>query len=195
MVANEAEGEPGTFKDRAVLRHNPFALLEGVIIAARTVGASRAFVALKSSFERETERVGAAAEELSVADVAPWLTIEIVRGPDEYLFGEEKALLEVIEGEEPLPRLFPPYIYGLFTTSPQMGWSAGSAVESARGRTGANPTLVNNVETLSTCPQFSAVERRGSDRWAPSSRPAWSLARSRATPSVTVWASTRWAHR
>ena len=148
VVANGAEGEPGTFKDRALLRHNPFALVEGVVIAARTVGASRAFIALKASFEREAERVTTAAREFDEAGVAPGLTIEVVRGPDEYLFGEEKALLEVIEGEEPLPRLLPPYIYGLFTTSPQIGWSAGSA-RAPGDSSASNPTLVNNIETLS----------------------------------------------
>lgn len=155
IVANGAEGEPGTFKDRAILRHNPFPLLEGVLIAAETLGATRVFVALKASFEQEAERIRAAASQLAEAGVAPATTIEIVRGPDEYLFGEEKALLEVIEGEEPLPRLFPPYIYGLFTTSPQLGWSAGATLESA-DRDGANPTLVNNIETLATVPAVLA---------------------------------------
>lgn len=155
VVANGAEGEPGTFKDRTILRHNPFLLLEGLLIAAATVGANRAFVALKRSFTPEAERVAAAAAELAAAGVGEGVSIELVQGPDEYLFGEEKALLEVIEGEEPLPRLFPPYIYGLFTKNPQMGWSAGSTLDDA-GRAGANPTLVNNVETLSTVPLIIA---------------------------------------
>lgn len=157
VVANGAEGEPGTFKDRSILRHNPYLLIEGLLIAAYAVGAQRVFVALKSSFEVEAQRVAAAAAEFAEAEIAKGIRIELVRGPDAYLFGEEKALLEVIEGEEPLPRLFPPYIYGLFTTSPQMGWSAGSTLDDP-GRAGANPTLVNNIETLSTVP---AVLRRG----------------------------------
>ncbi len=155
VVANGAEGEPGTFKDRTILRHNPYLLVEGLLIAARALGAERVFVALKSSFTVEAERVASAAGELAEAGVAPEVSIELVQGPDEYLFGEEKALLEVIEGEEPLPRLFPPYIYGLFTTKPQVGWSAGSSLED-EDRTGANPTLVNNVETLSTVPAIVA---------------------------------------
>ena len=75
--------------------------------------------------------------------------ITLVSGPDEYLFGEEKGLLEVIEGEDPMPRLFPPYVYGLFTTAPQMGWSAGIDLSSdGPAIPSSNPTLVNNVETL-----------------------------------------------
>ncbi len=159
VVANGAEGEPGTFKDRAILRHNPYPLVEGLLIAAEALGATRAFVALKRSFGIEAERVAAAAAEVASAGIATGVSIEIVRGPDEYLFGEEKALLEVIEGEEPLPRLFPPYIYGLFTQSPQMGWSAGSTLDDA-DRDGANPTLVNNVETLCLVP---LILGRGSD--------------------------------
>ncbi|MGI9614725.1 MAG: NADH-quinone oxidoreductase subunit F, partial [Acidimicrobiales bacterium] len=159
VVANGAEGEPGTFKDRAILRNNPYLLIEGLLIAARAISATRAFVALKSSFELEAERVTMAAQEISAAGMAPGVSIEIARGPDEYLFGEEKALLEVIEGEDPLPRLFPPYIYGLFTKSPQIGWSAGRSLDD-QSRTGANPTLVNNVETLSTIP--SIIDRGAS---------------------------------
>lgn len=157
-VANGAEGEPGSFKDRTIIRHNPFALLEGLLIAAWTVGADRAILALKSSFVTEAELIAAAAAELAAAGVAEGISVEIVLGPDEYLFGEEKALLEVIEGEDPLPRLFPPYVYGLFTTEPQLGWSSGTDLDS--GRTGSNPTLVNNVETLSNVPQILA---RGAD--------------------------------
>jgi NADH-quinone oxidoreductase subunit F len=155
VVANGAEGEPGTFKDRALLRHNPYLLLEGLLIAARTVGARRVFVALKSSFEFEADVVALGAAEMAAAGWADDVQIELVRGPDEYLFGEEKALLEVIEGEEPLPRLFPPYLYGLFTTSPQVGWSAGRTLTGV-GPDGSNPTLVNNVETLSTIPAIIA---------------------------------------
>ncbi len=155
VVANGAEGEPGTFKDRALLRHNPYLLLEGLLIAARTVGARRVFVALKASFAGEADVVAVAAAEIAAAGWADDIEVNLVRGPDEYLFGEEKALLEVIEGEEPLPRLFPPYVYGLFTTTPQVGWSAGRTL--GDGPTDAsNPTLVNNVETLSTVPAIVA---------------------------------------
>jgi NADH-quinone oxidoreductase subunit F len=159
VVANGAEGEPGTFKDRFLLRHNPYQLVEGLLIAAWVVGARRTFVALKRSFEREAAALTRAVGEIQAAGWGPDIGIELVRGPDEYLFGEEKALLEVIEGEDPLPRLFPPYLYGLFTSNPQMGWSAGPP--SGPGTYAAsNPTLVNNVESLCAIP---AIVREGGE--------------------------------
>ena len=113
------------------------------------------FIALKATFESEANLVASASAEIAAAGWADDVEITLVRGPDEYLFGEEKALLEVIEGEEPLPRLFPPYVYGLFTTSPQIGWSAGRTLADDRPDA-ANPTLVNNIETLSTIPAIVA---------------------------------------
>ena len=147
MVCNGAEGEPGTFKDRAVLRHNPYQVIEGLAIAAFAVGASAAWLATKATFTQEVERLGTALSEMERAGLAGDIPIGIVEGPDSYLFGEEKALLEVIEGQEPLPRRDPPYLHGLFASGPQMGWEAGSHGGEAQWP-GANPTVVNNVETL-----------------------------------------------
>ncbi|MBV6508448.1 MAG: NADH-quinone oxidoreductase chain 1 [Acidimicrobiales bacterium] len=149
VVANGAEGEPGTFKDRAIIRHNPYQLIEGIIIAAFAVGAKDAFVAIKASSSVEYERLAQAVAEVELAGWLEQVSLKLVRGPEEYLFGEEKALLEVIEGEDPLPRHAPPYLYGLFSATPQLGWSVGPALR-GRGRAPAssNPTLVNNVETL-----------------------------------------------
>jgi NADH:ubiquinone oxidoreductase subunit F (NADH-binding) len=148
-VGNGAEGEPGTFKDRMLMRRNPYQVIEGLAIAAGAVGAVGVYLAVKASFEPEIEALTRALREMGEAGLVGDVPITLVTGPEEYLFGEEKALLEVIEGEDPLPRLFPPYIYGLFTAMPQMGWSAhvdrssdGVEVPSS------NPTLVNNVETL-----------------------------------------------
>jgi NADH:ubiquinone oxidoreductase subunit F (NADH-binding) len=148
-VCNGAEGEPSSFKDRAILRANPYQVVEGLAIAAATIGAREAFLCVKAAFERELANVRRAVEEMQAAGLAGDVPITVVAGPDEYLYGEEKALLEVIEGKPPLPRLLPPYEHGLFATGSQMGWESvpkepghGPEIDVA------NPTLVNNVETL-----------------------------------------------
>ena len=147
LVCNGAEGEPGTFKDRALLRANPYQLVEGVAIAAFAIDAVEAFICLKASFSREIDRVTRAVQEFQSAGICGDCKITIVAGPDEYLFGEEKAMLEVIEGNEPLPRWLPPYIHGLFATAPQLGWQSHER-QAGQVTGGSNPTLVNNVETL-----------------------------------------------
>jgi NADH:ubiquinone oxidoreductase subunit F (NADH-binding) len=156
LVCNGAEGEPGTFKDRALMRTNPYQLVEGVIIAAYAVGAIETFIALKASFSPELETVTRAVEEMQRAGICRECQVTIVRGPDEYLYGEEKALLEVIEGKAPLPRLFPPFEHGLFATAPQTGWEATEPEAGHSGRHESNPTAVNNVETLSNVPHILA---------------------------------------
>jgi NADH-quinone oxidoreductase subunit F len=156
VVANGAEGEPGTFKDRALMRANPYQVVEGLMIAAFAIGAREAFLCLKASFEPELEAVTRAVTELQAAGVCRDCQITIVRGPDEYLYGEEKAMLEVIEGKPPLPRWFPPYEHGLFATAPQTGWQASENEPGHVGRHESNPTLVNNVETLSNVPHILA---------------------------------------
>jgi len=137
VVMNAAEGEPGTFKDRWLLRRNPYAALEGLLIAAHAVGARGAYVAIKASFAREIERLRSALREM--AGSIGRLSVELVEGPEEYLFGEEKALLEVIEGSGPLPREahYPPYEVGLFAD-----------------RGDQNPCVVNNVETFAHVPSI-----------------------------------------
>ena len=147
-VCNGAEGEPGTFKDREILRRNPYQVVEGLAIAAFAIEAREVFIALKASYEREHELVLRAVTEMEQAGLLGELSVAIVAGPEEYLFGEEKALLEVIEGNEPLPRWLPPYMHGLFATTPQLGWSAHEPESGHAGRHESNPTLVNNVETL-----------------------------------------------
>jgi NADH-quinone oxidoreductase subunit F len=152
-VCNAAEGEPGTFKDRALLRHDPYRVLEGLAIASFAIGAERAYIATKARYEQEADRLASAIKECTEAAVFADLAIELVLGPDEYLFGEEKALLEVIEGHDPLPRLLPPYEHGLFATDVQTGWqSVDAPTVGPRGQ--PNPTLVNNVETLAHVPRI-----------------------------------------
>jgi NADH-quinone oxidoreductase subunit F len=156
VVANAAEGEPGTFKDRRLLRDNPYQLVEGVAIAAFAIGATEAFIGLKASFTTEIDRLTAALAEMTAAGLAGDVPIQIVPGPEDYLLGEEKALLEVIEGKDPLPRLLPPYLHGLFSTAPQMGWIPTPIEPGHWGPHESNPTLVNNAETLSNVPWILA---------------------------------------
>jgi NADH:ubiquinone oxidoreductase subunit F (NADH-binding) len=137
VVCNAAEGEPGTFKDRWLLRMNPYQVVEGLGIAAHAVGADRAYIGIKAGFEGEVRRLRRAMEEMAARDLIGPVPMELVEGPDEYLFGEEKALLEVIEGNDPLPRVVPPWMEGLFR-------QPGSP----------NPTAVNNVETLANVPHI-----------------------------------------
>jgi NADH:ubiquinone oxidoreductase subunit F (NADH-binding) len=148
VVGNGAEGEPGTFKDRALMRANPYAVVECLLIAAEAVGAEQAFLALKATFEPELAAVRGALAEVAAAGWLDGVTVTVVTGPEEYLFGEEKALLEVIEGNEPLPRWLPPYLHGLFAVAPQLGWQASEPGGAPASGGAANPTLVNNVETL-----------------------------------------------
>jgi NADH:ubiquinone oxidoreductase subunit F (NADH-binding) len=152
VVANGAEGEPGTFKDRAILRADPYQVVEGLAIAALAVGATSAYIGVKASFTREIAAVERAVAEMSEAGMLGDLAVTLVAGPEEYLYGEETGLLQVIEGEAPLPRLMPPYLQGLFATTPNSGWSAraGLAAGPPTEFDAANPTLVNNVETLAT---------------------------------------------
>jgi NADH-quinone oxidoreductase subunit F len=159
VVCNGAEGEPSTFKDRALMRANPYQLIEGVLVAAFAVGAESVYLALKESFHGERDRVTSAAAEMQAAGICGDCEINVVAGPPDYLYGEETALLEVIEGRSALPRLFPPYQHGLFATDIRTGWE-GSAQSPGRDGAAANPTLVNNVETLSNVPSILA---RGAD--------------------------------
>ncbi len=154
LVCNGAEGEPGTFKDRALLRANPYQLVEGLLIAALAVDVAEAYVAVKTSFTQEYDRLTRAVREMQDAGICQDCEIRVVQGPEEYLFGEEKALLEVIEGNPPLPRLLPPYEHGLFATAVQMGWEGHEPDPDAPGGRGSNPTVVNNVETLSNLPHI-----------------------------------------
>ena len=147
-VCNGAEGEPATFKDRTLFRTNPYQVLEGLAIAAYAVGAERAYVGLKESFAEEVQAVDRALREMRDADALGPVAIELVLGPDLYLFGEETGLEEVIEDRPPLPRIARPFMFGLFAAPPN-----------------DNPTLVNNVETLANVPHILA---EGSD-WLRSS--------------------------
>jgi NADH-quinone oxidoreductase subunit F len=156
VVVNGAEGEPGTFKDRAILRANPYAVVEGALIAARAVGAPTLVIALKEAFTREAARVEEAIAEM---EAAGWLdrgVASVFRGPREYLYGEETALLEAVDGRPPFPRIAPPWRRGVIEV---VGSDADAVSESGlaapvrmAGETDAPPALINNVETVANVP-------------------------------------------
>src|SRR4051794_5839393 len=163
VVVNGAEGEPGTFKDRTILRNNPYHVLEGALIAAITVGADHVIVAVKRAFEQEAARVQAAIDEVAAAGWAPDVKVELFLGPSEYLYGEETALLETIDGRPPFPRIAPPFRRGVDEVvegDADLGTGSGLSghVEMAGPESGAvaPPALVDNVETLANVPGIIA---------------------------------------
>ncbi len=142
VIVNAAEGEPGTFKDRAILRRNPYLVVEGALIAAWAVGADLVVFATKRSFEGEVERLRSAVEEADVFGWSEGVELLVFEGPDEYLYGEESALLETIDGRWPFPRVVPTFRRGLHST--------GAADAPAA------PALVNNTETLANVSRIIA---------------------------------------
>src|SRR5436190_4303348 len=161
VVVNGAEGEPGTFKDRTILRTNPFAVIEGALIAAFAVGADKIIIGLKKTFTRELTVVHAAMEEVKQAGWADGVEILLYEGPTEYLYGEETALLETMDGRQPFPRIAPPFRRGVDEVveterdaAAQSGLSAHVEMAGAGGAFSAAPTLVNNVETMANVPRI-----------------------------------------
>ena len=160
VVCNGSEGEPGTFKDRALLRLNAFQLIEGIAIAAFAIGAKHGFIGLKAKYTQEHENLAKALADMENEGLTAGVPITIVPGPDSYLFGEETALLQTIQGEPSAPRLFPPYIQGVFASAPVIDWSAMPWDRLDHHYDDPAPTLVNNVESLSTA---THIMRRGVD--------------------------------
>jgi NADH-quinone oxidoreductase subunit F len=155
VVVNAAEGEPGSYKDRAILRANPFAVLEGALIAASTVGADRVVIALRASFDAELAIVHGAIDAVRAAGWLDTVDVTAFAGPEEYLYGEETALLEALEGRPPFPRVAPPYRHGVEEVGTS-GSPEPAQVEMADG-TDAPPTLVDNLETLANVPGILAA--------------------------------------
>jgi NADH-quinone oxidoreductase subunit F len=139
VVCNAAEGEPGTSKDRIILSRDPYRVIEGMAIAAVAIGASTAYLGIKARFTEPIARLDQAAREMATAGLLEGIDFRVVEGPDDYLLGVETALLEVIQGNDPLPRAVPPYIQGLV---------ASDGTEYA--------TVVNNVETLANVPGITS---------------------------------------
>jgi NADH:ubiquinone oxidoreductase subunit F (NADH-binding) len=146
VVVNAAEGEPGTFKDRTILRRNPYLVVEGALVAARAVGADFVIVALKRAFEGEIDRVRTAFEEVEGYGWAEGVEMAVFEGPDEYLYGEESALLETIDRGWPFPRVVPVFRRGIRGDLPQDAPGA--------------PALVNNAETIAN---VARIVDRGPD--------------------------------
>ena len=146
LVCNSDEGEPGTFKDRDILRYNPHALIEGMAIAGYAIGATVGYNYIRGEFIEPIERFESALQEARDAgligsnilgsDIA--FDIHVHRGAGAYICGEETALLESLEGKKGQPRFKPPFPaqYGLF----------------------GKPTTINNTETLASIP---AIMRKG----------------------------------
>jgi NADH:ubiquinone oxidoreductase subunit F (NADH-binding) len=159
VVANADEGDPGAYSDRILLERDPHATIEGLAIAAHTIGARRAFIYLRREYPR-AERVlrAALAEAQPVLGREIGLSIELVVGAGSYVCGEETSLLESIEGKRPMVRARPPY-------------------PTERGLYG-KPTLVQNVETLANVPW---IVRHGAAAYA-----ALGTANSRGTKLVSL---------
>ena len=148
LCVNADEGEPGTFKDRYILSHNPHLLLEGTIIASYAVGIHTAFIYIRGEYESIARRLEEAAAEahnkgyLGKDILGSGFDLDVIvhRGAGAYICGEETALLESLEGKRGHPRLKPPFpaSVGLFQC----------------------PTVINNVETLANVP---TIVLRGAD--------------------------------
>ena len=159
LVVNGDEGEPSTFKDRMLIERDPHQLIEGIVISAYAIECNLAFIYLRGEFALGYDRLDAGDRRRARAKgfigtniLGSGFDLEIVvhRGAGAYICGEETALLESLEGERGMPRLKPPFpaIEGLY----------------------AKPTVVNNVETLSTVPHIVKMggEEYAQDRRGPS---------------------------
>ncbi|MDQ1465597.1 MAG: NADH-quinone oxidoreductase subunit [Actinomycetota bacterium] len=160
VAVNAAEGEPGSFKDRAIIRANAYRVVEGALIAACAVRADRVVIATKASFTREIERLRAAVGEIVAAGWAEGVDVSVLAGPSAYLYGEETALLEVIDGREPFPRVAPPWRRGVDDVPLHPGgaveWSAAVEMATTGGDDLVAPALVDNVETVANLPGILA---------------------------------------
>jgi len=146
LVVNADESEPGTCKDREIMRHDPHTLIEGCLLAGFAMGANTAFIYLRGEYIRERETLQAAVDECYDAGFlgknaarSGWdFDVLLHHGAGAYICGEETALLESLEGKKGTPRLKPPF-------------------PTAVGVYGC-PTTVNNVESIAVVP---AILRRG----------------------------------
>ena len=156
LVVNADESEPGTCKDREIMRHDPHTLIEGCLIASFAIGSHACYIYIRGEYIREREALQAAIHEAYDAGLlgrnaarSGWdFDIHLHHGAGAYICGEETALLEGLEGKKGMPRMRPPYpanagLYGC-------------------------PTTVNNVESIAVAP---TILRRGAQWFSAFGRP------------------------
>ncbi len=151
LVVNADESEPGTCKDRDIIRNDPHKLLEGCVIAGFAMRAHAAYIYIRGEFVNEARRLQSAIDEAYAAGLlgdnaakSGWkFDIYLHRGAGAYICGEETALIESLEGKKGQPRLKPPF-------------PAGAGLYGC-------PTTVNNVESIAVVP---TILRRGADWFA-----------------------------
>jgi NADH-quinone oxidoreductase subunit F len=151
LVINADESEPGTCKDREIMRHDPHKLIEGALLAGFAMQAHKAYIYIRGEFVHEGSEVVQAIKEAREAGLlgknaagSGWdFDVELHRGAGAYICGEETALLESLEGKKGQPRNKPPFpaMAGLYSC----------------------PTTINNVETIASVP---AILKRGGDWFA-----------------------------
>ncbi len=156
LVVNADESEPGTCKDREIMRHDPHTLIEGCLIAGFGMGAHTGYIYIRGEYIREREALQAAIDEAYDAGLlgkdaagSGWaFDLYLHHGAGAYICGEETALLESLEGKKGMPRMKPPF-------------PAGAGLYGC-------PTTVNNVESIAVVP---TILRRGGAWFAGFGRP------------------------
>ncbi|MEO0866309.1 MAG: NADH-quinone oxidoreductase subunit NuoF, partial [Pseudomonadota bacterium] len=156
LVVNADESEPGTCKDREIMRHDPHTLIEGCLIASFAMNAHACYIYIRGEYIREKEALQAAIDEAYDAGLvgknaagSGWdFDIYLHHGAGAYICGEETALLESLEGKKGMPRMKPPF-------------PAGAGLYGC-------PTTVNNVESIAVVP---TILRRGASWFSGFGRP------------------------
>ncbi len=151
LVINADESEPGSCKDREIIRHDPHKLIEGALVAGFAMGARAAYIYIRGEYIREAETLFAAVQEAYDAGLVGRnacksgydFDVFVHRGAGAYICGEETAMLESLEGKKGQPRLKPPF-------------PAGAGLYGC-------PTTVNNVESIAVAP---TILRRGAGWFA-----------------------------
>lgn len=146
LVVNADEGEPGTCKDRDLMRHDPHKLIEGCLVAGYAMNAVAAYIYIRGEFHREAETLERAIEEANAkgflgenaCGTGYAFQVYVHKGAGAYICGEETALIESLEGKKGQPRLKPPFPANVGV------WGC--------------PTTVNNVESIAVAP---TILRRG----------------------------------